>query len=207
LYLIATHNGVPEKNVSKIDIKKYPAVKAHLDSYWEQIEGRADQGDTPYHLRSCAYMDDFSKPKIVWAETMRIRRENNERFPRFSYFPESIFTDKTCFMAVGDDLKLMLAFLNSMIGRYQFSQTVSMMDNGGYLMQKIYVEQVRIGKTSAEMKARLVSLVEKLLNPKTVIDNEETENEIDALIFDIFGISKAEQSFLKEALTAPLERR
>ncbi len=206
LHLIAAHNGIPEKGVPRIDIKNYPAIKAHFDSYWEQLKSRADQGDTPYNLRSCAYMEDFSKPKIMWAETMRIRRENNERFPRFSYSPESIFTDKTCFMAVGDDLKLALAFLNSMVGRYQFSQTVAMMDNGGYLMQKIYVEQVRIGKVNVKMKARLVSLVEKLLNTETIISNEEAENEIDALVFDVFRISSSEQSFLKEALTTPLER-
>jgi len=56
-YLIATHNGIPEKGIPKIDIGKYHAVKKHLDFYWEKIESRADQGDTPYHLRSCAYTD------------------------------------------------------------------------------------------------------------------------------------------------------
>jgi hypothetical protein len=152
------------------------------------------------------YSDDFSKPKIMWAETMRIRRENNERFPRFSYSLEPIFTDKTCFMAIGDDLKLVLAFLNSMVGRYQFSQTVAMMDNGGYLMQKIYVEQVRIGKVGAKTKARLLALVEKLIGAKTIIANEEVENEIDGLVFDVFEISPAEQLFLKEALTSQLGR-
>jgi type II restriction/modification system DNA methylase subunit YeeA len=74
LYLIAAHNGIPEKNIPRIDIKNYPAVKAHLDTYLKKIKDRSDQGDTPYNLRSCAYMDDFSKQKIVWAETMRIRR-------------------------------------------------------------------------------------------------------------------------------------
>ena len=151
-------------------------------------------------------MDDFSKPKIMWAETMRIRRENSERFPRFSYSPESIFTDKTCFMAVGDDLKWVLAFLNSTVGRYQLSQTVAMMDNGGYLMQKIYVEQIRIGKINKKIHAHLISLVEKLLNPKTAAENEWVETEIDALVFEAFGISLSEQFFLRETLTASLER-
>jgi hypothetical protein len=137
---------------------------------------------------------------------MRIQRENSQRFPRFSYFPESIFTDKTCFIAVGDDLKWVLAFLNSTVGRYQLSHTVSMMDNGGYLMQKIYIEQIRIAKVNTKMKAQLISLVEKLLNVRCITANEEMENEIDAIVFDAFGISPSEQSFLREALTAPLER-
>ena len=51
LWLINTHNGVKEKNLLRIDIDNYPAVKAHLDSYWDKIEKRADQGDTPYNCK------------------------------------------------------------------------------------------------------------------------------------------------------------
>jgi len=58
LYLINTHNGIPLKNIPPIDIKKYPAIKKHLDSYWDKINNRDDQGITPYNLRSCAYMED-----------------------------------------------------------------------------------------------------------------------------------------------------
>jgi len=55
LYLINTHNGIPAKNVPPVDIKKYPAIKAHLDQFWDKIKDRDDQGITPYNLRSCAY--------------------------------------------------------------------------------------------------------------------------------------------------------
>ena len=57
LYLINTHNGVKEKGIKRIHIEDYPAVKAHLDLYYPQLEKRADQGDTPYNLRNCAYID------------------------------------------------------------------------------------------------------------------------------------------------------
>ena len=66
LYLINTHNGVKEKGIKRINIEDYPAVKAHLDLFYPQLEKRADQGDTPYNLRNCAYIEDFSKQKIVW---------------------------------------------------------------------------------------------------------------------------------------------
>ncbi|KAA6300241.1 MAG: hypothetical protein EZS26_003621 [Candidatus Ordinivivax streblomastigis] len=56
LWLINTHNGIKEKGVKPIDINDYLAIKRHLDSYWDKIEHRADQGDTPYNLRNCAYM-------------------------------------------------------------------------------------------------------------------------------------------------------
>ena len=61
LYLINTHNGIKDK-LPRIDIKEYPAIKAHLDQYWDRISTRADKGDTPYNLRNCAYLDLFFQP-------------------------------------------------------------------------------------------------------------------------------------------------
>ena len=55
LYLINTHNGVRGR-IPRINIENYPAVKAHLDQYWDKIAIRADKGDTPYNLRNCAYL-------------------------------------------------------------------------------------------------------------------------------------------------------
>lgn len=56
LWLINTHNGIKGR-IPRINIEDYPAVKAHLDQYWDKIRDRADQGDTPYNLRNCAYLD------------------------------------------------------------------------------------------------------------------------------------------------------
>ncbi len=53
LWLINTHNGVKGK-YPRIDIYDYPAIKQHLDKYWDKISIRADKGDTPYNLRNCA---------------------------------------------------------------------------------------------------------------------------------------------------------
>ena len=64
LFLINTHNGIRGK-LPRIDINDYPAIKAHLDQYWDRISIRADKGDTPYNLRNCAYLEDFSRPKII----------------------------------------------------------------------------------------------------------------------------------------------
>jgi hypothetical protein len=67
LWLINTHNGIKGLK-PRIDINDYPAVKAHLDQYWDKISKRADKGDTPYNLRNCAYLDDFLQPRIIYRE-------------------------------------------------------------------------------------------------------------------------------------------
>ncbi|WP_409529484.1 hypothetical protein [Sphingobacterium sp.] len=155
---------------------------------------------------SISYWEDFFQQKILWAETMRIRKENSERFPRFSYTTKPFYTDKTCFIAVGEDLKYVLAFLNSTVGRYQLSQTVSMMDNGGYLMQKIYIEQIKISTLDQKQKIQLIKLVDSLLDISDDELAEGFENQIDTIIFNSFGIEPHEQKYLNNMLAEPLER-
>jgi len=53
LWIINTHNGIKGK-LPRVDVNEYPAIKAHLDQYWDKISTRADKGDTPYNLRNCA---------------------------------------------------------------------------------------------------------------------------------------------------------
>ena len=66
LWLIDTHNGYG--NVPAVNIDDYPAVKAHLDGYYPQLEKRQDKGKTPYNLRNCAYHEDFAKEKLFWMD-------------------------------------------------------------------------------------------------------------------------------------------
>ena len=67
LWLINTHNGIKGK-LERIHIEDYPAVKVHLDQYWDKLSKRADKGETPYNLRNCAYLEEFLKPKLFYAD-------------------------------------------------------------------------------------------------------------------------------------------
>ncbi len=90
----------------RIDINDYPAVKAHLDQYWDKISKRADKGDTPYNLRNCAYLDDFNQPKIVFQEIVQESQfllDANENF----------FCNDTGRIIVGKHLYHLLGILNS----------------------------------------------------------------------------------------------
>ena len=204
LYLIATHNGYGI--VPRIDIKDYPAVKKHLDEHWAEISKRSDKGDTPYNLRNCAYMDDFAKPKIVWAETMRIHREDVSNFPRFALATNQIYTDKTCFIGTGksDELKLVLGILNSKVGRYQLGALVSKMDDGGWLMQKIYIERILIPRMSQKHRKQIVSLVDSILNSKVKCTAEQ---DLDDCIYDVYGLSDDETRYIEKVTSASLTRR
>ena len=198
LYLIVSHNGYRDNDgneISPIDIDNYPAIKAHLDGYWDAISVRADKGVTPYNLRNCVYMDDFSKQKIVWAETMRIHRDNISNFPRFSFCTEPIFTDKTCFMAITKEHPLfILGFMNSAIGRYSLKRNVSILDDGGYLLQKVFLEKVVLPVTDEGSMQEIETLVRKSLENESF----DVRKKIDHLFCKLFAFSEKETHFIEE---------
>ena len=105
LWLINTHNGIKEKGINPINIDNYPAVKEHLDKYIPQLKKRQDQGDTPYNLRNCAYLEDFNKQKIAWN---RIASEK-----QFALVDEGIFIQDSMHFFTGNHLYYLSAFLNS----------------------------------------------------------------------------------------------
>ena len=121
LYLINTHNGVKGK-IPRIDINDYPAVKAHLDQYWDKISVRADKGDTPYNLRNCAYLEDFSKPKNIFQE---IVQESQYCYDETAHF----MCNDTCRIIVGANLPFLLGVLNSKL----FFYSVKKFYGGGVL--------------------------------------------------------------------------
>ena len=141
LWLINTHNGV--KGIKpRIDINEYPAVKAHLDKYWDKLMKRADKGDTPYNLRNCAYIDDFFKPKIVWARLMRISKSEIDSFPRFSKADAGFFVvDSLCFFT-GENIDKLCTFLNSSLATYYYLKNIAILDNGGMQMRQQYIEEI-----------------------------------------------------------------
>ena len=112
LWLINTHNGIRGK-LERIHIEDYPAVKAHLDQYWDKISKRADKGETPYNLRNCAYLEDFSKPKIVWG--------NLNLKPSYAIVEDNSFINAPSPMIVPAS-RYLLAILNSKLADYFIRQ-------------------------------------------------------------------------------------
>lgn len=110
LWLINTHNGI-KGILERIHIEDYPAVKAHLDQYWDKISTRADKGDTPYNLRNCAYLDDFNSPKIIFQEIVQESQ--------FCYDESGKFIcNDTCRIISGENLSFLLHILNSKLFFY-----------------------------------------------------------------------------------------
>jgi hypothetical protein len=145
LYLINTHNGNPSKNIPPIDIKKYPAIKNHLDNYWSKIKNRDDHGITPYNLRSCSYMDEFSKQKIIYPGIMRIAKSNSKNFPRFALDVNNHFMfGNDCYFIVGENIEYLWLFLNSTLSGYLFRYYIYSFDETGFKIFTEYFQYIPI---------------------------------------------------------------
>ena len=168
LWLINTHNGVKGK-IPRIDITDYPAVKAHLDQFWDKIKDRADQGDTPYNLRNCAYLEDFKQPKIIYRE---IGFEMDA-----CIVPANWFVNNKLYLVTGNYIEYLLAFLNSKA----FNKIILASANltGGKGVD--FMERVNVPLNQNLMKAVMATT---------------DEEQIEALFNDFFGLTEEEKYFL-----------
>ena len=141
LYLINTHNGVKEKGIKRINIEDYPAVKAHLDLFYPQLEKRADQGDTPYNLRNCAYIEDFSKQKIMYSEIVREPQFYLDNKGEF-------FAEATSFIMTGSNLEYLYHLLHSKTITYFFKTFYAGggLGGDGYRYKKVFLEKLPVPK-------------------------------------------------------------
>ena len=138
LYLINTHNGIKGK-LPRIDINDYPAVKAHLDQYWDKISVRADKGDTPYNLRNCTYLEDFNKPKLFYAD---ISRHLN-----FCFCRDVMFCNNTTYFIVAENnliLEHLYRYLNHHLIDWYYKTLSVQLGTNAVRMFSIYVLEIPI---------------------------------------------------------------
>ncbi|RVZ96841.1 class I SAM-dependent DNA methyltransferase [Helicobacter pylori] len=199
-WVINTHNGYTSAFKSKIppiDIEKYPATKAHLDSHYDAIATRSDQGDTPYHLRNCAYLEDFEKEKIVYGEIVQEPRfylDNGEC--GLGYF----YAEATSFILTGEHLRYLLGMLHSKLITFAFKTFYAGggLGESGYRYKKAFIERLPIPKITPknqELADKITVLVDKILqlkenDPKA--NTQELEKEIDALVYQLYHLTDEE---------------
>ncbi len=184
LWLINTHNGIKEQGIPPIDVNKYPAIKAHLDQYYDIISKRYDKGDTPYNLRNCIYTDDFSKQKIVWG--------NLCLSAQYAYIENEVFINAPSALIVGGN-KYLLALLNSKVVDWYIRQ-LGVSRNGGYFEYKpMFIEQAPIPIASKKIQDKIEWLVDKLL---ALYPNNAIEKELDNIVFSLYDLSSEEIAFL-----------
>ncbi|GAA9636213.1 hypothetical protein HpVa149_02520 [Helicobacter pylori] len=206
LWVINTHNGYTSALKSKIppiDIAKYPATKAHLDAHWDTIATRSDQGDTPYHLRNCAYLEDFEKEKIVYGEIVQEPRfylDSGEC--ELGYF----YAEATSFILTGEHLHYLLGMLHSKLITFAFKTFYAGggLGESGYRYKKAFIERLPIPKITPqnqELARKITDCAKAILEAKEKdpkANTKELEKEIDALVYQLYNLTDEEIKIIEE---------
>lgn len=181
LWLINTHNGIKGR-IPRINIEDYPAVKAHLDQYWDKIRDRADQGDTPYNLRNCAYLEDFIKPKIIYP--------NMTKYMPFVYDESMYFTNQKCFIVTGRDMAFLAAFFNSSLFKFCFRNSFPELQGGTRELSKIFFDKIPVKQISTAQNEVFREAINKIQSDYT----QTLAIYIDSLIFDLYNLTDEERA-------------
>ncbi|RVY93142.1 class I SAM-dependent DNA methyltransferase [Helicobacter pylori] len=205
-WVINTHNGYTSNlkfKIPPIDIEKYPALKSHLDSHWDTIATRSDQGDTPYHLRNCAYLEDFEKEKIVYGEIVQEPRfylDNGEC--ELGYF----YAEATSFILTGEHLRYLLGMLHSKLITFAFKTFYAGggLGESGYRYKKAFIERLPIPKITPQNQKLADKITDgakaileaKEKDPKA--NTQELEKEIDALVYELYSLTDEEIKIIEE---------
>ena len=190
LWIINTHNGI-KGELERVHIEDYPAIKQHIDRHWDKVVKRADQGDTPYNLRNCAYLDLLSQPKIIWGEISDKSKFCIDLHGR--YVPEA-----TTFMLSGENLIYLLAFLNCSVSEYLFSIIGTTTGVGTVRWKKYKILELPVPKSIPnDLFSQLLEVCSQTIESS---DNDSNESKINSIIYQVYGLSEDEIEFIESKI-------
>ena len=147
---------------------------------------RDDQGDYWWELRSCKYLDEFYKQKIMYNDI-------NRRLS-FCLVDKGIFCNNTIyFISTEIHQNYFLAILNSkLINWYYKTLSVQLGDNA-VRMFTMYVNKIPIPKINSQKEKEISILVDEFLKSF----DSEIDCKLDMLIFDLYNLTKEEIEYIK----------
>ena len=166
-------------------------------SFYSMLCARRDHGITPYNLRNCAYLDDFSKPKIIFQEIVQS--------PAFYYDKgNQFYCLDTGRIIVGQHLPYLCIVLNSNLFFYAMKSYLSggMLGSRGVRMKHTYFENFVCPIPTQEQDDQSAKLVDKIENEfkKNGVVSNETLNVLNKFIYDLYKITPEEKQLIEHYL-------
>lgn len=185
----------------KIDIENYPKIKDYFNEIGKK---RLEQSGEPGSRKktsnkwfetqdTIAYWQDFEKPKIVWGEI--------SDKPKFAYDESGFYAEATTFLMTGEKLKFLLAILNSKVSEWYFNLIGTTTGMGTNRWKKYKIELLPIAKASVAQEKEIEAIVSKIIDLKKTNPSADTtslEDEIDQLVFKLYGLTDEEIAIVEE---------
>ena len=190
LYLCYVGWGLP--------IEKYPAIYAHLKKFEERLKARPEvkQGRVPWYALSryaSDYWQEFEKFKIVYPDIAAS--------PQFAYDKRGTYGGNTMYIVPTKEMWL-LALLNSKAVFWFYTKTSTQIRGGFVRFIAQYVSQIPIPTIKPAQKVLIGEIVNQILAAKRTdpdADVSELENEIDQIVYLLYGLAPEEIDIVEEA--------
>jgi len=194
--------------ISKIgtDLGEYPAVLKYLESFKSALLKRTDFKPKImkwYNLRPCDYYNLFQRPKIIYPD---ISEEVG-----FSWDEEGYYINDSCHMIIGAK-KSWLCILNSKLIKYYIKQIAYSLGEKGIRLKQIFIKEIPIIENTSildkhtdkmfSLNRRLNELGDKKTDERKKIEEEikKTDDEIDEIVYKLYGITEEEKNIIEESL-------
>jgi type I restriction-modification system DNA methylase subunit len=193
-YLVAMYYGMHKK------VDDFPAIKEHIIKYCEILKSRAQVKRGDHHWMeldqnpSERYMAEFSEDKILYPVI--------SSGPSFCYDDSKYFHNDKVFHIVGDNLKYLLACLNSKLLYWIIKLYGPTLGSNGFEFRKIFVEKLPVPWIESAEQKPFIELVDKILEITKAagyVDNIEKQNEvreyekqIDQMVYKLYDLTPEE---------------
>lgn len=206
-----TNNNRGKEKAEEFFKKSFPSLYDHFmnfanktteDKKGKGLFDRDDKGDYWWELRPCNYYDEFEKEKIIWQEM-----SNN---PSFAYDMKRFFINQTAYMITGNNLKYIIAILNSRVSEWYMQNTAYSLSEGAKRWIRQYVERIHIPPITSQNEHivnQIVNLVDQILAITQSEDYEQDTNkqeevrkyekQIDELVYKLYNLTEEEIKLLK----------
>lgn len=201
-YIIATF---PSR---QYNIDDYPTLKQFLLSFGierleqtgkeyiidgEKVKARKKTNNKWFETQdSISYWDLLSQPKIIWGEISDKTKFCLDREGK--YVPEA-----TTFMLSGDNLIVLLAFLNCSVSEYMFSTIGTTTGVGTVRWKKFKIEQLYVPRDIDKNIAQaIMDQCERIINITAQKGSAmEEERILNSLIYRFYGLSDSEIQYIE----------
>ena len=170
----------------------YPAICAHFEPFREQLTNRYDQGKYFWELRTCAYWEEFEQAKII------LRCFMNKA--TFAFDKEAFFHNNALHMIAGVN-EYVVAILNSSVSWWFLCQICTDLQNGYLQAYQENLFQIPVPYANVEQQSTIIRFVDQIFDTKYVdsdADVSELENEIDQIVYSLYGLTVDEIDIVKE---------
>lgn len=171
--------------------EKYPSLYNHLLKYKKELADRnKDETGIRYEWYALQrygskFWKDFEKPKILYP--------NMVKDISFTYDDEGYYTNQKCFILTGENLKYLLAILNSKLFRYCFEDDFPELQGNSREINKVIFEQIPVKIIADKEQKPYEALTNKILElKKEKLPTSNYENKIDALVFHLYKLTESE---------------